>query len=267
MKAIVLKYFKPQKNVISLDGITIKFIKSKDLESIYGNRIDDSVRASVQEWQVLAKKQGLKETENWGNLIFPVVEYSNDEIPSICVKSLFELVFNIWMHCLESNRELNLSLGEEKECNVPYVSLTQKNLKLIKEGYKILNGNKNENKRFKISLQRWSSSYIRSVPLDSVLDCCSSLEALLSFPNELRLRFSFSVYHILRKNKKASMLKIYEMYGVRNSFIHGGRVPKVSKNEQEEFIRIVANVLLQIIKNGNMPKSNVLSKKIIEQYA
>jgi hypothetical protein len=56
------------------------------------------------------------------------------------------------MHCLESNRELNLSLREEKEYNVPYVSLTQKNLKLIEEGYKILNGNKNENKRFRISL-------------------------------------------------------------------------------------------------------------------
>ena len=119
----------------------------------------------------------------------------------------------------------------------------------------------------RIAIQRWYSSYTREDPLDTVLDCCSALEAAINLPDELRLRISLSVYHTLAKNRKRAFSLVYEMYRNRNDFIHGGRLPELSSKQQQNYIEVVAQVLYRYVDLGKIPDSKSMSKAILRQYA
>lgn len=122
-------------------------------------------------------------------------------------------------------------------------------------------------RRFCISLERWYSSCTRRESLDTVLDCCSSLEAALSLPDELRLRIAFSVYYTVKTNKKRAFALAYEMYGIRNAFIHGGKIPKVSLAQKRSYIELVAEMLYRYVAIGKILDGGVINKMILENYA
>jgi len=154
-----------------------------------------------------------------------------------------------------------------KKFNPPFIKLSKEKCKLLKNGYFLLGGERNENKRFRISLLRWTATYFKNEPIDSVLDCCSALEALLHFPEELRLRIALSVYHILKSHKKESFVKTYKMYGLRNTFIHGDSIPNISDNERRSYIKLIREVLLQIIRDKRIPNIQRLNEKIIGTFS
>lgn len=118
------------------------------------------------------------------------------------------------------------------------------------------------NKRFRIAIDRWNTGLRRADPLDAVLDLCSSLEACFGLSSELRLRLSFAVRAVLKRNKKTSAKLVYEMYGVRNDFIHGSKIPEISRDQKAAFIAVVSEILVSIIRKGAIPSAQVIQKEI-----
>ncbi len=269
MKNLIFFYFKPEKHEIDLEGIKIRSVKFKDLGDHNLKDESQQITFSLKEYGEFVTKQGVQKIDD---LNITLIEYENDSIPTVCVESLFYLIFSLWpyqMHELSLyNQPINLQTYQnDKKFDPPFLKISsKKKYSSIKSGYSLLCGNKSENKRFKISLLRWASSYRKIEPIESLLDCCSSLEALLNLRDELRLRLSFSVYYILKTHKKESFLKTYEMYGLRNKFIHGDPVPEITDLEQRKYIKLVGDVLFQVIKNGKVPNIEILSEKIIEHF-
>ncbi len=147
---------------------------------------------------------------------------------------------------------------------IPSGSLSTQNCKIISQGINLLKNKKN--RRLKIAFHRFAASYKRKDPLDSILDCCSCLEALYNLSDELRLKIALISFHLVEKNKKRTLKLIYEMYGKRNDFIHGNKIPEVSHLQVKEYIIQTANILISILKKGNLPTTEELSKKVFNYY-
>lgn len=108
--------------------------------------------------------------------------------------------------------------------------------------------------RFAIAIQRWYSSIDRSVPIDAVIDCCSSLDSLFNVQQELRLRLAMAVYSYVRADKRKARSLVYGLYGRRNEFVHGQKVPEVTDAERREVTQLTARILRQCILAGSLPR-------------
>ena len=102
--------------------------------------------------------------------------------------------------------------------------------------------------------------------MDSILDCCSCLEALYNLSDELRLKLSLISFHIVAKNKKKTLHAIYEMYGKRNDFIHGSKIPNVNREQAENYIDHTAKIIKSIIEIGATPNIESLTNQIFKYY-
>jgi hypothetical protein len=259
MKSCWLKYFKSVTKEIIIKGAKIKSIKDIDFKRM------PKMSMTYDEHESLIANHNVSD---FNEINFTFVEYEDDNIPDTCILGLFDLIYNNWEYIINRTEGLNNSLSSlfKRKTNkniVPYKNLRVGNkIKLFENGLILLS----REKRFKIALSRWISSTIRQDSLDSILDCCSSLEAILNFSDERRLRLSLSVYHLLDKKKKESMNYVYKMYEKRSLFIHGVKIPEVTKEEVKKDINVVAKVLLQIIKQKNIPKSDDINKKLLDYY-
>ncbi len=103
--------------------------------------------------------------------------------------------------------------------------------------------------------------------MDSILDCCSCLEALYNLSDELRLKISLISFHLVPTDKKNTLDKVYEMYGLRNAFIHGSKIPEVSHEQVKEYLNLTAKILISILQLGELPTVEALTKNIFEYYA
>lgn len=161
-----------------------------------------------------------------------------------------------------NNREPSPKIDYKSEENPYYVG--DRYLSHLSNCIKLLSNK--SSKRLMIALNRWDSSYKRQDPLDVVLDCCSALEALFGFKDELRLKLAFGVYNVVRTDKKKLSELVYRMYGIRSQFIHGAKIPEINITEAHEFIIAVFRVFLSIIKDAKLLDSEKLSKLIFENY-
>lgn len=262
---VYLAFFKPPRDVIEISGGTLRRPTGAELEQfvdlaqvharrLYG--IDEILGPSG--WHGLTKV----------NVTYTILETNNDDrIPRICYFALLDVLTKHWKYVLrreEYNRKYALKFKKTsaKHPKVPIYNFNPSLISKLEKGIRLLS----KQRRFAISLERWYSSCTRSDPLDTVLDCCSSLEAALGLPNELRLRIAFSVYYTMQTNKKKAFALAYEMYGVRNSFIHGVKVPVVSREQQQSYIKIVADILYRFVVLGKLPNAEIINNMILKDY-
>lgn len=121
---------------------------------------------------------------------------------------------------------------------------------------------KKKNLKIQISLNRLMTSFTRSEPLDGVLDLCSSIEAFYGISDELRLRISLITFQLLKS--KSCMENMYEMYGIRNDFIHGNSIPNITPDQLEKYQKTVIEILKFPVKTGKMPDIGELNSNIIK---
>lgn len=131
-------------------------------------------------------------------------------------------------------------------------------------GIKIAKNKKNKN--YQIAVSRFISSFRREELLDSVLDCCSAIEAFYQVSDELRLRIALITYQLLPFEKKDCMRLIYEMYGIRNDFIHGNDIPDLCSSDISKYQQILSKALRIPLETGKMPDFSQLNRDIIEKH-
>lgn len=259
--AILLPFFNPSKSVIQVGDLKIKTANFSDLEKTYKTSLS-GMDFNFGELSKLNKKRRGKKTDLTDSL-WTILEKEDSEIPDICYTAILELITSHWKYVLIRNEELKrpISYKSVSTLNPPTYNFNKTIVEKFEYSIKLL-----KEKRFQIALQRWSTSYRREDTLNSVLDCCSALESMINCETELRLRIALSSYHILKKGKKSSMLNVYEMYGVRNKFIHGSSIPSVNNPKQLLYIETIANILKTLIQNQKMPDKKLLYNKIINDY-
>ena len=258
-RIILLPYFQPPKEPIKIKDVIIDAISVQGLTDKFNNLITFSEVA-----QLLKKRYNKDHT--FENSMWTILIVSNNEIPDVCYSAIFDILQNNWKYILKRNDFYNSIDNKEMKLEVPNYKFCSTFLEHLENGINLITENKHSNKRFCIALQRWVSSYTRQETIDSVLDCCASLEALFNYSNELRLRISCSVYHFRRKDKKKSFEIVYNLYGIRSNFIHGVKIPEVSKKTRYEFLEILANIFNQIIKDSKLPDIELLNEQIIKYY-
>ena len=251
--AIIIPYFNsPEKPIIVGDvvfdktflvGIDERYQVDRNAISMIGNSLFD----------IIEELNGKSKQEER-----MIIEKSNN-IPGVSYMALIDLLINRWMDVLHPFKK------ENKGGEIIYVAEREKKysidssfIKLFKKSQELL-----KMERFRISLMRWGSSYNRADALDSLLDCCSSLESLLIPGEELRLKLSLFVYHVLKIDREKSMQLVFDLYKKRNDFIHGNKIPEVTREEQSGFISVTASVLKAVIDDGMVPDSKKLLDNIL----
>lgn len=255
--SIVLPYLKPPKKTRSLDTVVLKAVPYKKLGAV-GNTFH------VMGYEI--EQLFGKDSKDFDSLKFAVLEPSDNLVPSICYSALFDLISGHWRYVLARTKKVKRPISLERQKlypRVPKYSITDKVVGQLDKGIKLLR----KSRRFRVSLERWSNSYSREDALDTVLDLCSSLEAAFALSNELRLRLSLAVYHVLSDEKKHGFLTTYQMYGIRNKFIHGDQIPEVQEEEKEQFIAIVQKVLRAFLHRGEILDGERINQLITDHYS
>lgn len=248
MGKIILPYFHAPSVELRVDGLCATRLSSHDAEKL-GKEMDFLVRMRDTDHLMLDTQGNIRSTFYWPLLVVP------DELPRNYYDSLVHLLTGRWRY------EIAVAAGKSP-ASPKILRFTRKLLRDLARGAKLI---KNE-KRFQIALERWGAGYARHDPIDSVLDCCSSLEAAFRLGDELRLRLSLATYHTLQKRKRAGFRTVYEMYKVRSEFVHGSKVPVVREQERINYVHTVSQVLLTLLRTGYLPKPEMLSKQIEGQY-
>lgn len=252
---VYLPFFKPPENVLRISNVNIRRPTDTEDEQMCTQRI---FAFTGREWNAIRPNAPIK------RLGYAVLETSNDKVPSPCYNALLHVLTRHDAYSMElKNCKPQSIFSRDFELpKVPIYKFSPSLVNKLKKGLPLLT----KNKRFQISVLRWDASFARNEPIDTVLDCCSSLEAAFSLPNELRLRLAFSAYHTVKTNKKKAFNIVYEMYGKRNSFIHGGAIPDVSVEQQRNYIKIVADILCRFVELGKIPDGDTLNKKLLQMY-
>jgi hypothetical protein len=254
--SIFLPFIKSPKETLKLSVITLHGItKEQILESN-----PKKPKSGIVGFELMQLFSVTKNEQRW-----TVLETDNTGIPNDCYGALFELLTDHWTYILKREERIHKSfdtVASDRYPTLPHYTLNKLLTKNVKQGVELLL----KERQFRVSLLRWNSSYLREDPLDTILDCCAALEAAFRISDELRLRISLSVYHILNKHKREGFLTVYKMYGIRNSFIHGEDIPTVTKQEQKSYITIVAYVLSRFVVLGKIPKGQDISLAITRHY-
>ncbi len=223
-------------------------------------------KSSITGWEVSQLFRTSKTGKSRPSLSrWAILNSSDSAIAEDALVTLLELLTGLYKYELEKARRLALPLGLSRPGTPPRLPrhrLTRKLIENLKSGATLLR----KRPALGIALNRWAASYKRDRPLDSVLDCCAALEAVLRLDAEKRLRLALSAYHFLDRGRRSAFERVYRMYGIRNNFIHGGYIPPVSDRDQEEFIELVAAVLRRCVDVRGIPTPEELSKRILRQY-
>lgn len=220
--SIFLPFIKSPKEVLNLSVITLKGITKDQIKEFS----PENPKSGIAGLEIMQLFGDSRVERHW-----TVLEMHTKEIPNDCYGALFELLTDYWTYIFKREERIHrtVDVPSDDYPTLPQYTLNKSLINGITQGVKLLL----KDRQFRISLLRWNSSYLRQDPLDTVLDCCSALEAAFRISDELRLRISLSVYHILNRAKRKGFASIYKMYGIRNSFIHGERIPTVTKQEQK----------------------------------
>ena len=257
-RLLMLPRFSHISTEIEATGGIFRTATVQEFEAEFGE-IDFSIRP-VELFSILPDRDELKyDDTKWTAFIL-----SDDKIPKQCYKALIDLLTGDWKYEL-AWREYSENIskkGKTKQPRMRRTKLTATLLSKFNQGSMLLN----RERKFRIALLRWSGCFTRADPLDSVLDCCSCLEASFQMGDELRLRTSLAVYYSLSVGRKEAFSTVYELYGIRNKFIHGANIPEVSPSQRRRYVELVASLLLQFVKMGKIPDSSTINKQILEQF-
>jgi hypothetical protein len=191
------------------------------------------------------------------NLRWTALEIPDENVPQLCYAGLTDLLTDTWEYELEwraASRDEHPKRNRQ-EVNDTFVARFNAGLRLLFA-----------NRRFQIAMIRWSRCFKRSDPLDTVLDCCSCLEASFQMGEELRLRTALAVYFALDEEPELGFRTAYNMYGIRSKFIHGSKIPDVTEEERRKYVKLVATLLDRFIEVGAMPNRNDLDAKILRKF-
>ncbi|MCK5022993.1 MAG: hypothetical protein KAS04_02365 [Candidatus Aenigmarchaeota archaeon] len=119
-------------------------------------------------------------------------------------------------------------------------------------------------KRYSLAIDRFATSYKREDELDAVLDCCSVIESLYGVGDELRLRIALITFQLFDREKDDYMKSIYELYGIRNNFIHGNTIPIVSISQIRKYQKIISDILHIPLINSDFIDFNKINESILE---
>ena len=122
------------------------------------------------------------------------------------------------------------------------------------------------NRRFRIAMDRWGTAVERFDPLDSAFDCSAALESDFALGDELRLRLAFSARYSAQRKRSQAFQTVYEMYGVRSAFVHGGE-PRLSDEDQRRSLGVVHSVLSGIVARAKVPRADEGSKSVLAAFA
>lgn len=180
---------------------------------------------------------------DWALLILD----DSNTIPINCYYALFDLFTGAWRSRLNDLDDNIFSLSD------------------IKDGAKLADWvsfmTNSKNKRLKIALSSFYSAYVIEKDISKkILDCCQSLEAIFAIDNELRLKLSLYVFYYIDLNDKKILRDVYEMYGLRSSYIHGSR--DIGESDYIDYIRIVGRVLEHLFDELALPNRAYLDKAI-----
>ncbi len=277
MTSIIDIFISPRSKKFIAEEFSLETFLDKNIsKNGYGEVYSEAMSFPMYVWTAVNEKQNGKTATGMRVGVFT----TKSSINAKDFSTLINLVLSYWKFHFIPDKKLREALfpgsllnkseeavvkQSEKDLSIiPRGNLSLKNSKLISQGIKFLRNNKT--RRFNIALHRFAASYKRTDPLDSILDCCSCLEALYNLSDELRLKISLISFHIVSVNKKKTLEKIYEMYGLRNDFIHGNKIPVVSNEQVQVYMSYTADILMSILRSGEIPNVEKLTKNIFEYY-
>jgi hypothetical protein len=200
----------------------------------------------------------------WGRTLdapyFAIAESADREVSAFALAGLVWLITGQWKYYAGRARAFRKHASDTWPAPSE-VGLSGNRLAHIRVGAKLALSNR----RFRIALTRWCSSLDRTDSMDVVLDCCSCLEALFQTPSEHRLRTALAARHCVSAGKRHTFRITYELYGLRNQFVHGARIPDVADSMVAEFVGLVATLLREFIRQGRCPAPEDINAAIFEQ--
>lgn len=257
---VLLLFFHPPRKPLRRPGFTIRAV-TDPMEPESPDYVPYAAEIRFSRWELTALGLIGDSATHTGTHQCALVEFPDSTVSRQAYEALLELLTEHWKYTLRLAEYHPGLTGHPPE--VPRYRFNPSLLNLFERGVKLLS----KNPRFQLSLVRWASSSRRVDPLDSVLDCCSALEAALQLNQELRLRISLSMYHALRAQKKTGFKLTYEMYRVRNEIIHGGKIPVVSRKQRHRYVEMVGSFLRRCVELGRILSGEEITKSIIRSYS
>lgn len=261
---IVLPYFRSPRRRIKIAGLLFSPITNPLDDPGFEEREEVCWSPLYQDdWNLGAYEYAkLATTKNSHRCV--LLQVPDEPLHRVCYRAIVDLVTAHWRYALwRTERFAHGRRANEDWVSIPRYRLTRAFLDRCVAGYKLARSNR----RFEVALHRWESSYLRDSELDTVLDCCSALEALFAMGDELRLRLSLATFFSVRR-RRLGFAKTYEMYGIRNSFIHGAKaIPQVSPKDRRTYVGIVAEVLGACIAQASIPDQATLNTAILKYFS
>lgn len=231
---------------------------------------DLSLRASISDdFQSPGPKQSFLglEISSWnrknskvGEVQMTIAEYEAADVTPNSLAALSDLITGRWRFLMtELRRPVSLNNGTFKLKSLPYFRLTDPRKDTLARGFQLLR----REKRFRIAAERWHSAVRRFEAVDSLIDICSSMEAFFGLRDELRLRLAFAAYFSSKQRRRHAFSTTYEMYGLRNEFVHGARIPDVSEAQQKLFVATMADILLSAVRANAVPKAESMNSELL----
>lgn len=212
---------------------------------------------------------------DWEDTKWTVLETDELHFQSSIYKALFSLITEHWQYDLAWREYYDLPEPRFQEKD-PYAvykpktgpkpkrwRLTKKFVDSFEHGCELLK----KEKRIRIALSRWYGCYSRSDPLDTALDCCSSLEAVFPQKSEIRLRLALTSFIIMKRNKSHGFQTVYDMYGIRNTVIHGGDVPEIRTEERRTMVSLVSTIMKQLVEDATIPNQESINVRILSLFS
>lgn len=254
---VLLPFFRPPREPLDVGRGSLKDFPAETEGafpvSLYG----------FESWKILGGKNGLRGRKKLTEFRWAGIEMHDNVIPAVCIGSACDLITGHWKYVLKRTQFVisDRLKPEMHSFHVPRYSFSPTFVRKLSQALDFLY----QNRRARVAFERWSSGYLRSDPIDTVLDCCSSLEAALNLPDELRLRMAMTAYHSLKRNKKRVFAMAYKMYNLRNKFIHGNEIPEISPSDQSDFVWAVGLLLSEFLKVGKLPDQKIINELIMRQ--
>lgn len=264
MIELALPYFHPPTKKIEINGGKFTSVREPFNDSGFEEREENHYIPNFRDdWGFYGYEYASLYRTN-SPLRCALLTVDDDKFERNYYRFLIDLCSGHWQYVLwKTERFAHGRRAKEKWVKIPRYRLSKTFISNFEKAIDLLR----KNKRFRIAVHRWGSSYNRDEMLDSVLDCCSSFEAIFSMGDELRLKTALAVFFTLSKKRHQGFLCAYEMYGLRSSFIHGARIPELSKEDRKKYIDIVSKVLKQCVFKQDIPNREEINARIIQHFS
>ncbi len=160
---------------------------------------------------------------------------------------------NHWNYITVKNehiRQITLSSASKPFPRPMLYSLTNTRVNKIIQDFKKMD-NKTK-KRFNMASYLWFISLSREDNLDILRDSMSSIEVILETTGALNI--AFSIYYYLSNRKSFSFL--YKMFSLRNKYVLGNDIPKITKEDMYKLIQYNHSCLRKYSEGNQVENMN-----------